>query len=69
MKPREYKRLCMQSHVTVKQALRMAMYLLRIAQETGNRELRYSLREFIRNMWSSRHSKSIIVMNRGKHAR
>jgi len=64
MNNKEYRKLLAQRGVSVRSAIKMAVHLYRIARETSNREMQTHCREFIKQMWPSRNSKRIVVLNK-----
>jgi hypothetical protein len=48
----------------VRDAIKLAIHWCRVAQDTGNRELRANAREFIRSHWRMRNEDKVIVLNR-----
>lgn len=50
---------------SVREALRLAFRQARIAQESGNNELRWKCHRFIRKYYSKRNQNNLTIMNVG----
>lgn len=48
----------------IREAIKLAIHWYRVAQDTGNREVKANAREFIRNHWHMRNTDKVIVLNR-----
>lgn len=53
----------MQKSLNVREAIKLAIHWNRVANDTGNRELKANCREFIRNNWHMRNESKVIVLN------